>query len=401
MGSQGYLTSQQVAERLGVKVETVYAYVSRGMLGSVRRPGRRESLFSATEVDRLVNQGVVGRVQRRRIGDQIRSALTLIEDDELYYRGYAARELASRYRFEAVTTLLWRDALPSTGEAVFTAPRESAECARAAISTLSSRARLIDQIRVGVAALGAEDPWRFDLSIAAVCRAGASMTHALVEALNPNASPLASVAEALWPVLTERSPEVDVLDRALVLLADHGLTASTLSARIAASARAHTYAVVSAGLGALDGPQHGTMSTAAYRFLRQAESDPVSALAERLHTGEGIPGFGHIVYQTRDPRAEALFGLMAGSPTANLVNELVSHHSHRTGQFPNIDMALAAIMHAYDMRPDAGEAIFALARATGWIAHALEEYAQSAMRFRAVGSYSGPRPRSLPVPMGS
>jgi citrate synthase len=172
----------------------------------------------------------------------------------------------------------------------------------------------------------------------------------------------------------------------LILLADHGLAVSTLAARVAASARANLYSVVSAGLGALDGQYHGAATTLAYRFLERALQDPVGALSEQLRSGEYLPGFGHKIYQQRDPRAEALLRMLPDTPVMQSIHELTA----KAPSFPNSDLAVAAMMHCYDFRPDAGEALFAIARIVGWTAHALEEYAQPGLRFRVTGVYTGP-----------
>ncbi len=158
-----------------------------------------------------------------------------------------------------------------------------------------------------------------------------------------------------------------------------------MAARVAASARANLYAVVSAGLGALDGQYHGTAPTLAYDFLARAKNDPLGALSDHLRTDTAVPGFGHKIYRTRDPRAEALFKLLADDPIMQVVDTIAAH----TKSFPNSDLALAAVSHAHNLRPDAGEAVFALARIVGWTAHALEEYAAPALRYRSPGIYTG------------
>jgi citrate synthase len=182
----------------------------------------------------------------------------------------------------------------------------------------------------------------------------------------------------------------------LIVLADHDLAVSTVAARVAASARANPYAVVSAGLGALDGPQHGAASTLAHRFLAEALDDPVAALAERLRTGAPIPGFGHRVYRTRDPRTDLVLDRLGDVPVRAAVDAVAARLAGRPGGFPNVDLALAAVVHAHDLRSDAGEAIFAVARTVGWIAHALEEYAEPGLRFRAEGVYTGSVSRGRP-----
>ena len=251
---------------------------------------------------------------------------------------------------------------------------------------MPGRPRPTDRLRVAVATLAALDPWRFDLEPAAVVATAMRCRRGMVAALGEG---------GLWPALAvdPTAPEPpEVLRTALVLLADHGLAASTMAARVAASARAHPYAVVSAGLGALDGPVHGTASTAAYRFLAEALDDPEAAVAERLRAGERLPGFGHSIYRERDPRTAVLLELIAGTEAAELVERLTAAVAGRPGVFPNVDLALAAVQHTVGMRAEAGEAVFAVARTVGWVAHALEQYADPGLRFRVEGAYVGLRP---------
>jgi citrate synthase len=293
---------------------------------------------------------------------------------------------------------------------VFEAAQETVTTAATAVAALPASARLTDRIRVAVAAAAASDPLRYDLTPAAVIRRAEALLALLVDVLagaRGGAAPIVGpLAGRLWPALTGRPGPADpaqahLLDKVLVVLADHDLAVSTVAARVAASARAHPYAVVSAGLGAIDGPYHGTVSTLAYRFLGEALVDPVEALSERLRSGTPMPGFGHHVYRHRDPRAELVLGALrehpGAAPVLAAVDAVRAALADRPGVFPNVDLALAALTHVFGLRPDAGEAVAALARAAGWIAHALEEYARPGLRFRPEGLYSGPRPAVGPI----
>jgi citrate synthase len=216
-----------------------------------------------------------------------------------------------------------------------------------------------------------------------------------------------SIAARLWPRLTARPADADtvaILDTALVLLADHGLAASTVTARTAASARAHPYAVVSAALGTLEGPLHGAASGLAHRMLTDAlDRGAGPVVAEHLRAGRRLPGLGHRLYRETDPRAQVLFGLLAEVPeaepvlaAAHAVTETAATHLPLPA---NIDLALATLSVATGMPPEAGETIFAVARTAGWIAHALEEYDERALRVRVTGRYEGPPPpQPLPEP---
>jgi citrate synthase len=376
---ENYLTTAETARRLNVKPETIYAYVSRGHLTSVRARGRRGSLFAASEVERLASRNVEhpGAIER------IETELTLLKDDELYYRGHLVADLAVSQSVESVAHLLWTQRL-SPAEPFMSDPH-LVSLARSAIEAAPAAARMTDQLRIAVAVLGAADPLRFDLTPESVVHSAGRLLAVLAEAL-PGKESSGTFGDSLWPKFSTQPPRDGVLDTALILLADHGLAVSTIAARVAASARANLYAVVSAGLGALDGHYHGAATTLAYEFLDRARKNPTAALSDQLRSGEPVPGFGHRIYQQRDPRAEVLFELLGDEPVMDTVRAL----SELLPTFPNSDLALAAVMHAYDFRPDAGEALFALARIIGWTAHALEEYAQPGLRFRTLGVYTGP-----------
>ncbi|MEU8221191.1 citrate/2-methylcitrate synthase [Kribbella sp. NPDC048915] len=380
-GDEDYLTTAEVARRLQVKPATIYAYVSRGLLTSVRARGRRGSLFRASEVERLAARSV----EHSGVIERIESELTLIDEDELYYRGRNVRTLAATAAVDNVATLLWTGANDGVSTKVFTPRREGVLLARRAMEVIPEGARLTDRLRVAVAVLGAADPLRFDLSRASVTSAAGRLIGTLIAALPGPTAIRTTIGGTLWPKLSDGEPRPEVLEAALILLADHGLAVSTVAARVAASARANLYAVISAGLGALDGQYHGAAPTLAYEFLERAKQDPLQALSDQLRSGEPIPGFGHRIYQRSDPRALALFELLGDHPILDTVNAL----AERASTFPNSDLAIAALMHAHNFRPDAGDALFALARMIGWTAHALEEYDAPPLRFRALGTYTG------------
>ena len=205
----------------------------------------------------------------------------------------------------------------------------------------------------------------------------------------------------MWPRLCPRPPSAGLLAAlraALVLLADHELAASTLAARVAASVQADPYAVVATGLGAVGGALHGGASLGAQVMLAAADSPPAAprVVGDLLRRGERVPGFGHIVYRSGDPRAGLLLGLVGaavpGSPRLAVADAVLAETRRRSLPEPNIDFALAVLASCAEMSTGAGEAVFAVARTAGWLAHALEEYAaRTPLRPRAL--YTGPGAR--------
>ncbi|MFE4373201.1 citrate synthase [Streptomyces sp. NPDC056835] len=400
------LTTREAADRLGVKPETVYAYVSRGQLSSRRDPAGRGSTFDAGEVDALVRKG---RREPSAGGDapQIRTGITLIDTDRYYFRGVDATELARRFHYEEIADWLWTDTL-RTGVR-FNAPAEALAAARRAVGALPAHSGPTDRLRVAAIAASVADPLRFDLSRDAVLATARTLIPTLVDALPAVGPPRDGdglLARRLWSRLTARDagePGVRALDMALSLLIDHDLAASTLAVRVAASARAHPYAVVSAGLGALEGPLHGAASGLAHRMLTDVleRGSAAAVVADHLRAGRRVPGLGHRLYPGRDPRAEALFTVVAELPGAGPVlaaaREVEATTARHVTLYPNVDLALAALSVTAGMPAEAGETVFAVARTAGWIAHAIEEYAERPLRMRPSGRYNGPRPpRDLP-----
>ncbi|MGW2473923.1 citrate/2-methylcitrate synthase [Streptomyces sp. NPDC001665] len=412
------LTTRETAERLGVKPETVYAYVSRGQLSSTRVPGGRGSTFDAAEVDALARR--TGRRETATAAGEpaVRTGITLITDNRYYFRGVDATELAARHSYEEVAEWLWTGEL-RTGVR-FTAPKPAVEAARQAVGALPVHCGPTDRLRVAVVAAAAADPLRFDLSRETVLGGARSLIPTLVAAL-PTAGgrergaadpggPVthSGLAAQLWPKLTARQPDessLAALDTALALLIDHDLAASTLAARVAASARAHPYAVVSAGLGVLEGPLHGAASGLAHRMLAEVleRGGAAPVVADHLRTGRRVPGLGHRLYTDEDPRARTLFGLLERVPQAGpalaAARDVVATTARDAPLHANVDLALAVLSVASGMPAEAGETVFAISRTAGWIAHALEEYGEGPLRMRPSGHYTGPRPpQPLPSP---
>jgi citrate synthase len=395
------VNTDEVARRLGVKPATVYAYVSRGLLRSRRNADGKGSQFDAADVEAFA----AGRARTAlpEGAPAIRTGLTLIKDGHLYYRGQDVVVLARERSFESVAMLLWTGRLD---EVRLDAPAELRKLAEAVTAPLPATARLTDRLRVIVAAAAAADPLRFDTTPAAVIATGQTILATMVSALPPRSPGPQLIAQfplagALWPRLTRSRPTtagLAALNAALVLLADHDIAASTLAARVAASTRAHPYAVVGAGLAALDGPLHGAASGLAHAMLTEAvrSGDPVATISDRLRVDGVVPGFGHRLYPDGDPRATALLALLRDAPGEKRVratiDEVGAATTRRSGVAPNIDFAIAALALLNDMTADAGEVIFAVARTAGWLGHALEEYGDRPNRFRPTGRYAGPLP---------
>ncbi len=386
------LTAAEAATRLGVKRQTLYAYVSRGLLSRVVAPDGRTSLFDPAEIERVR--------QRRRPDDGelttfIATALTRVDDRSLLIRGHDLVALIDDgATFADVVDLLW-DAPADERWTGDVEPRPTG------LPEPPPPGAAIDGLRIVVARLSAADPLRHELSDKSTRAAGRRLITALSLALPPRTEGSdATVAAALWRRLAaaEGSPStIRALDVALGLLVDHGLASSTFAARIAASVRADPYSVVTAGLGVVGGTLHGAASGAVHELLATVErtGDAATAAGEVRRATGAFPGFGHTVYTDQDPRYGALMARIADAwgddPRLAIVHRLRDLVGERTDHLPNVDLALGALTFLARMPADAGEVVFATARTAGWLAHAMEEYREKPLRFRPRARYLGPR----------
>lgn len=392
-----WLSAPEAAARLGVKTETLYAYVSRDLIRSERLPGDRRSRYLREDVERLAARQRGGGGRAGGLEIIVETEITYIDPSgHLLYRGRPVEE-AARGTFEQVAGWLWS----ATDEPVrFAGDRRLIAAGRAAIRRLR-KAPTIDQLRVAVAAMRPADPLRDDRRLAAVARTGALIIGSALDALAETAAtapPDASAARRLWPIVSSVAPtdrSLRVLDTALVALADHELAASTLAARVAASTWADPYLVVEAGLATLGGPLHGGASETGRRLLREiyrGGRPAIDVIGELLRSGQSLPGFGHSVYETGDPRSRVILDALPrrGSPVIVASNAVREAAKELDLPPPNVDFALATMAEHFEMTTGSVEVTFAIARIVGWLAHATEEY-RHRLRFRPRAIYTGPR----------
>ncbi len=404
MARQLWISSAEAAARLGVKPQTLYAYASRGLLTPRRAVDGRTSRYDARQVDDLARRGRPGGRPARAgsVDVRITTAVTELTTAGPSYRGKLAADLAGVEPFEAVAQWLW------TGDEASWRDVRPAEWTARLPAEPGPDAPTIEALVVRCVAAAGADRDRSDRRPDAVQAATKRLIGELVAGVpaRPRRLRAAGVAATLFVRLAGRAPtdsELAVVDGALVLMADHDIASSTLAARVAASTRADVYQVVLAGLATMSGPLHGSASSQAYRFLREAEArgDGRAAVDGRLATGERLPGFGHRIYRTSDPRFDALLALLrtAGAAPARLavVDDVVRAGADRVGTFPNVDLALAALAWTLDLPPTGGECIMSIARVAGWVAHALEEYSERPVRYRPMAAYVGPRSSAPPA----
>lgn len=390
----GWLTAAEAAAQLGVKRQTLYAYVSRGLLTRIVDEDGRTSRYDPAEIERLRRQR---RPAEGELTTAITTAITRVDDHTLLVRGRDLVQVVDEgATFVDVVNLLWDAPSTESWELGGDGPDHG--------PTLDGSP--LDALRTVVAARSAADPLRHELSDKGVRAVGRRLIVAMAQALPPtDGRPTdgelldSSIAGSLWRRLSARPaapPMLASLDAALGLLVDHGMASSTFAARIAASVRADPYSVVSAGLGVLGGTLHGAASAAVHEMLTETErsDDAAQAAGEARRRLGGFPGFGHAVYETQDPRYGALIARIveawAADPRLANVYRVRDVIGERAELMPNVDLALGALTYLAQMPTDAGEVIFATARTAGWLAHAMEEYRETPLRFRPRARYVGP-----------
>jgi citrate synthase len=390
----GYLSALDAAAALGVRPQTLYAYVSRGLVRS-EATGRRDRRYHAEDIAALRRRrerdpGAAAEAALSFGAPVLESAITLILDGKLYYRGEDATMLARRASIHEVAALLWQaDAAAIFAEDNLPLPGHGFAEACHAVAGLRPIERCLALLPIAAAA----DPGSFDTTAAGVARTGARILRlltAVVAQSEPSWQPVDAVLAQRWGLDATARP---LLRAALILCADHELNVSAFVARCVASARASPYNVVIAGIAALQGARHGGASERADAFLGEAlaAADPAALCAAYLRRGDRLPSFGHHLYPGDDPRARVLLDLMAeqGTPLVAEARRIAAAAAALIGRQPNIDFALAVLRRALDLPEGAALALFLVGRSMGWLAQAAEQYAVDRM-IRPRARYVGP-----------
>jgi citrate synthase len=372
---EGWIDRERALELLGVKPQTLYAYVSRGRVRMEPDPAdSRRSLYSAEDISQIVTRRSRGR-KPEAIAESsmswgepaIVTGISTVHRGHLLYRGHNAIDLARSASLEEVAALLWESAetplfetAPTKQEQVFTA---LADAVADAIPMLVSDRKTLRQEATAIVG-----------RIASVCGAASGE------------DPIHLRLARGWGCCPKTG---DKLRQALVAVADHDLNASTFATRVTASTGASLPASILAGLCALSGPRHGgafAMLNALVEDARRIGCDV--AIDNWLDRGARPLGFGHPLYPGGDPRAALL---LEGLQLDALLSEFRDTMVAKTGLLPNCDFALVAMVGALGLPKDAPFHLFLIGRSVGWCAHAMEQNLNGNL-IRPRGRYRGTLP---------
>lgn len=345
----------------------------------------------------------------------------------LVYRGYEIADLVENTTFEEVAYLLWENRLPNQAElnelkSQLSQSMALPEHVMNVLKALPAKTEPMDALRTAVSALSSIDPDLKDNSREANRRKAVRLTaqfptivcafHRLRNNQQPVApDPSLSIAANFLYMLNGKKPHdtlTRVMDAALVLHAEHGMNASTFTARVIAATLADMHAALTGGLGALKGPLHGGANQDVMELLL-ACGDTATAekrAREILQSGGKIPGFGHRVYRTFDPRAHFLrkmskqLGEAAGNTKWYEMSEALIKvvKEIKPAINPNVDFFSASTYYTMNIPLDLFTPIFAIARVTGWSAHVMEQHTNNRI-IRPTDDYVGEFGRKV-VPIG-
>jgi citrate synthase len=387
-----WLDAEAATALLGINRATLYAYVSRGHIRSEPVPGKtRRRRYARDDIERLL-----ARTRERRNPEKaaeqvlhwglpvLESAITLIADEHIYYRGQDLAALARSSSLADVAALIWTGTADGS---VFDPPEPYGSP-----SPMHAGAPFIARAQSTLALAAAHDPLAYDLRPRAAAQTGWRILRLLARVAAGTAKQgptIDATLAAAWNV----SASADLIRAALILCADHELNVSAFTARCVASAGAAPHGVVIAGLAALEGTKHGGTTArveATWEALRKSR-DLALALGERLRRGESIDGFGHPLYPHGDPRAAILLELLPKSREATFGRALSCAAQTVLGEAPTVDFALVALARSLNLPPGAALTLFAIGRTIGWIGHAIEQYEKDAI-IRPRAKYVGVMP---------
>jgi len=358
-----WIAADDALVQLNVQKQTLYAYVSRGLVRAKPDDGDpRRSLYSASDVSQLKGRR---RGARRRSevaagaiawGEPVlESAISTVRNGQLIIRGRSVETLASKSTLEDMARLLWNAEGPPAQQPARRTPG----------ATPKARAFAMLARRAG------EDAPSLGRSTTALHADAWSILFEFADTLTgePGKGALHQRLATAWRL---NANGAQIIRRALVLMADHELNPSTFAVRIAASTCAPLAACALAGLSTLAGPLHGEAPTRALAQLDQltAAKDITTEARAMIARGDAIAGWSHPLYPDGDIRASDLLAALKPKPA---IAKALRALERETGDKPNCDAALAAMTRSLGLPDDATFSIFALARMTGWLAHAMEQ----------------------------
>lgn len=356
------LTSENVCQKLGVSIQTLYSYVSRGYIRAKEDPADpRKSLYNRLDIAELYKRKQRGRSNHDIATSTIdwgepilQSKISSIVDGQLFYQDSDAITLSATASLEDIAFKLLDIPVDSIIKQRIVNPTIDIDLPPfiRMLKTVSEEATLTDEIKLD--------------------RAYLLKRTALAVAGYPNINQQQSIHTLLADSWCDGDKKAeDLIRRALVLCADHELNPSTFTARISASMEASISSCILAGLSTFSGKRHAGSTDYCLKWMKKNLNFSAKDIKGILKKEQTLPlGFGHPLYPDGDPRAKSLLQLC---PPPQSWNTIIKQVNLQFGTFPNIDFALAVLEHQLKLPKGASLALFAMGRMVGWFAHINEQ----------------------------
>lgn len=387
-----YVTSIEAEALLGVKRESLYSYVSRNKINAIIDPkNKRKRLYSYDDIVKLVEKkkslGAEKIAQNSLMWGEpvLESAITFINNSKLYYRGYPITMLVKQHSYVEVASLIW------TGD-FETAKNYFTEI----VPTLHHINYSLSDVQEYLLQLEKRD--RDTVSFFPHIELGAKILVSIVQDITQNFQkniPIpAKLAGFFCP---NKKHATELLETALIVIADHELNTSSFTARTVASTGANLFQVLVAGLSAMSGYKHGGAILRIEQMVKELKENMTFErdLRKREEYSESIVGFGHKLYPEGDPRAKILLDKIAkyygDTKEYNIFKSIMVSCMERTKQKPTIDFALLTLASVLEVNSDFAQFLFGYGRIVGWIGQVLEEYQENRL-IRPRAKYTGNMP---------
>ncbi len=390
-----YLDANQAADYLDVSKSTLYAYVSRGRLESIETEGdQRRRQYRKADLDRLRRRSDAASGDGPSAGDALHWGQPSLETDVgsisargPCYRGVPLSSiLCDNWSFSEVASLIWSgerktwkidaaatdtmDIAPAQTPPITTLREITLEAGRSSEGDTQCRSAWIELITKTIRRLSPR-PRPNQPCEPSACLA--QFIHHYERRPQHEQSPNGSSRRPPGPLL-------EIIDNILMIVADHGLNASTFTGRISASAGAGLFDALTASLATFSGDRHGRHFTRVRHMihdLAHTDLDPQSWVTRRLTGANSIPGFGHPLYEHGDPRyrwvRRAVTELTEDHQILSQYDQLQSAATDAGVAPPNLDVGLALAADAFDISDDSMAFLFAVGRMVGWLAHIREQ----------------------------
>ena len=390
---ESFVSINRAKELLGVKKESLYSYVSRKKIRTIIDPKNgKKRLYSYDDIINLAeNKKKAGaeKIARDTLmwGQPVlESSITLIENSILYYRGISIKDLVEKNTFEEVVSLIWSGSLslPSSFRDIKTNSHELV-----AITIPELEKYFIQLEKEEGSSLLSKD----------LQTLGWKILESLVQDVSKNYAKNTSIATKLAEYFCPKMPHAEeLINTALIIIADHELNSSSFSARIVASTGGNLFQVIIGALATLTGPKHGGSILRVELMINELSEnmDIDNNLIKRKNRGDDIVGFGHNLYNKGDFRAKILLQKIryyyGDSKEFEIYNSIIQKCRNITKQDPTVDFALLTLASILKSNSDFALFLFSYGRIAGWIGQAMEQYQEDKL-IRPRAKYIGPRPK--------